>query len=62
MTTHYKSRFPALWYACIAPGQWSIFDNSDGQMAQVGPIYGSRIELLADLQRFADERGFSSVN
>lgn len=58
MTTHYKTRIPHLWYGCIAPTTWVIFDNSDGQMAQVGQLYKSKDELLADLQRFATERGF----
>jgi len=58
MTTHYKSRFPHLWYGCIAPTTWVIFDNQHGQMAQVGQLYVSKIELLSDLQRFATERGF----
>ncbi len=58
MTTHYKSRISHLWYGCIAPSTWVIFDNQDGQMAQVGELYKSKDELLADLHRFATERGF----
>lgn len=59
MTTHYKSRFIHLWYGCIAPATWTIFDNQDGQMAQIGQQYKSKDELLADLQRVAEERGFA---
>jgi len=59
MTTHYKSRFPHLWYGCEAPNQWTIYDNQDGQMAPIGPKYCSKAELLADLHRFATERGFA---
>lgn len=59
MAHAYKSRFPHLWYGCEAPSQWTIYDNQDQQMASVGPKYKSKDELLADLERFAIERGFA---
>lgn len=58
MKSAYKSRVPHLWYGCEAPGQWTIYDNQHNQMAAVGPKYYSKDELLADLDRFAKERGF----
>jgi hypothetical protein len=52
-----KTRFDGLLFANLEPGCWSFFDDTDGP-ARIGPLYHSRDELLADLHRFACERGF----
>lgn len=46
-----RTRFDELQFARIAPGVWRIVDAETGHV--VGPHYGSRAELLADLERFA---------
>lgn len=51
-----KTRFTQLGYKLEAPKQWSIYDLETG--ASIGPKYTSEIELLADLPRFAFERGY----
>jgi hypothetical protein len=51
---HKKTRFPRLTYANIGHGYWSVFEDGN----QVGSLYRSRIELLADLERYATERGY----
>lgn len=37
------------------PGYWSF---ADFDHAPIGPHYPTRAELLADMSRFAEERGF----
>lgn len=58
MKTAYKSRFENIWYGCQLPGRWTVYDNTNGLMAAIGPHYNSRAELLADLERFCKERGY----
>lgn len=58
MKNAHKTRIDHLWYGCEAPCQWTIYDNQDNQMVAVGPKYYSKAELLADLDRFAKERGY----
>lgn len=52
-----KTRFENLGYKKEALNQWSFYDLET--MASIGPKYHSKDELLADLYRFATERGFN---
>lgn len=53
-----KTRFPGLEYRGDKHG-WSLYD-SDG--AQIGTWYQTKAELLADLQRAAEIRGFAPMS
>jgi hypothetical protein len=59
MSRIYRTRFLELGYHNWGPGHWRFLDLSDpdGRPADVGPVYPTRAELLADLQRYAAERG-----
>lgn len=50
-----KTRFPELGYEQHAPGLWRIIALDTG--SAVGPHYPSKTELLADLERYAQEYG-----
>jgi len=52
------TRYPGLGYKCEAPKQWSFYDLETG--GSIGMKYPDRHELLADIDRFAKERGFES--
>ena len=58
MTQHTvkPTRFKELGYRNDGRGLWRIYDVSDGEAA-VGPFYASKMELLADLPRYAREYG-----
>jgi hypothetical protein len=45
------TRFPELGYARPLKEVWRVIDKSTG--CGVGPLYKTRAELLADLDRFA---------
>lgn len=51
------TRFSMLGYKYEAHKQWSFYDLTTN--ASIGPKYTSEIELLADTNRFAVERGYS---
>jgi hypothetical protein len=52
MTEHIKqTRYPELGYANYGRACWRIVDRSDNRV--VGPIYKTKAELLADLDRYA---------
>ena len=51
------TRFDGLGYANDAPGLWRVVDTSDGWESRVGPQYKTKMELLADLDRYATEYG-----
>jgi len=52
MTEHIKqTRYPELGLANCGRACWRIVDRSTNQV--VGPIYGTKAELLADLDRYA---------
>jgi hypothetical protein len=60
----FDTRFPGLMYTCDSDRVWRIvdvrsggFDLTTGFGGRVGPIYRTRAELLADLERFAAEFG-----
>ncbi len=47
-----ETRYPELGYAnCYGPRCWRIVDRSTNRV--VGPIYKTKAELLADLDRYA---------
>lgn len=37
---------------------WQFADISDGRQSQVGPIYRTKLEALADLERYAIDGGW----
>jgi hypothetical protein len=51
--------YPGLAYAQLGADLWRILDTKRG--VAVGPVYRSRAELLADLDRFAREYGVYST-
>lgn len=55
----YKTRFEtatgSLGYAHLAPSTWQFVWTEGACSNQVGPIYATRAELLADLNRYAAE-------
>ncbi len=55
------TRFPELGYRMDAPGLWRIYDiidlKADGSPAAIGPQYANKLELLADLDRYATSFG-----
>jgi len=53
------TRFKDLYYSCEGPAQWSFYEKHENYyFASIGPKYKSRVELLADMRAFAEERGF----
>jgi hypothetical protein len=56
METIRPTRFPGLGYRDDGHG-WRFYDASTG--SAIGGVYCTRAELLADAQRFAEERGFA---
>jgi hypothetical protein len=58
-TPQYRTRFPELDYQMQGRGNWRVIDNDGGHA--VGPSYASKIELLADLPRYAREYGCANV-
>ena len=50
-----KTRYAELAYRNDGPGLWRIVTTEDG--AAVGPQYGTKAELLADLERYAKDYG-----
>lgn len=56
----HKTRFDRLGYANVCPGIWQFIDLIEPcAPAQIGRLYATKAELLADLERFAQERGFA---
>ena len=54
------TRYDQLGYVKHAANLWRfIVENEDGSTAIVGPQYGSRGELLVDLERFATAYGLA---
>lgn len=56
------TRFHNLGYAKEAPKTWSFYHVEGDYIASIGAKYTSQIELLADAQRFAEERGYDSAS
>lgn len=54
------TRFKNLGYTCFGPRHWQFiyFEGANGPRAQIGCIYPTKDELLADVAAFAKERGF----
>jgi hypothetical protein len=55
--TIHPTRYPELGYCNWRRGDWRFhaMDAEDAYKGQIGPIYLTRAELLADLPRFARE-------
>jgi hypothetical protein len=53
-----KTQYPELGYRMDSPGNWRIVANETD--SSIGPFYGSKAELLADLYRYAKEYGVQS--
>lgn len=51
-----NTRFVGLGYSNYGPQHWQFVDR-DGD-AQIGPIFPTKAELLANVENFARERGF----
>ena len=51
------TRFSMLGYKKEAPNQWSFYDLAT--TGSIGPKYISEKELLMDVNRFAEERGYA---
>jgi len=56
--TFIKTRIEPLALAKIATGEWSFFDMSEGRQSQVGPVYRTKTEALADLDGYAYRSGW----
>lgn len=56
-----KTRFENLGFANCGK-YWTFCDLSSDIFAQIGQHYKNKMELLADMQRFAEERGFDQQN
>lgn len=58
-TRIYRTRFPELGYTRCAPREWRFVDLTDPDRGpvEVGSIYPSRAELLANVERYASEFG-----
>jgi hypothetical protein len=60
MTTH-NTRFTAntgIAFRDFGAGHWQHIDTSDDRDAQVGPIYKTRAELLADHEAYLRRAGW----
>lgn len=55
MQTNRPTRFSELAYTKTGPALWRIVDADTG--AAIGPLYASKMELLADLPRYAKDYG-----
>lgn len=53
------TRFQGLGYALWV--EWRVWDISTERPAPIGPHYKTKMELLADIDRLAQERGFSEA-
>ena len=58
MTGIRPTRYATLGYRCDGRGLWRVYDVDDRESpAAVGPQYRTKMELLADLARYASEYG-----
>jgi hypothetical protein len=55
MARQRPTRFSNLDYCKLDKKTWQFVDANTGQ--QIGPHYPTKEELLADAERFAEERG-----
>ena len=56
--TYTQTRIEPLALARFAPNHWQYVDTTDNRNAQVGPIYRTKTEALADLERYAIAGGW----
>lgn len=59
MTTYTPTRITPLSLARFDARHWQYVDTTDGRNAQVGPIYRSKAEALADLEGYAARGGWT---
>lgn len=52
------TRYNGLGYIRVDSSTWQFVDTLEDNDAQIGAHYRSKAELLADVERFAQERGF----
>lgn len=55
-----KTRFENLGFTNCGK-YWSFCDLSSEFLATIGQHYRTKVELLADMHRFAEERGFENI-
>ncbi len=55
----HPTRFAELGYVNYSPGDWRVvaLDSDNPDTNSVGPHYRSKLELLADLERYATSYG-----
>lgn len=53
------TRIDPLALARFTATHWQYVDTSDGRNAQVGPIYRTKTEALADLENYARRGGWA---
>ena len=56
-----QTRFKTIFYKKQSAKMWNIFVVEEGSYgpAWIGPHYASKTELLADLERIVNERGYN---
>ena len=57
--TYQKTRYGELGYTKLAPGMWTFVATDTG--AQVGTMYRTKSEMLADLHRYATSWGIDTA-
>lgn len=58
MTSFTQTRINPLSLGHYGPGHWQYADMSDKRPRQVGPIYKTKAEALADLESYAVRGGW----
>lgn len=58
MTTYTPTRIAPLALARFSPHHWQYVDTTDNRNAQVGPIYRTKAEALADLEGYSVRGGW----
>jgi len=60
--TYTQTRIEPLALGRFASNHWQYVDTTDNRNAQVGPIYRTKTEALADLERYAIAGGWVRPN
>jgi hypothetical protein len=58
MITYTPTRIEPLALAKFSANHWQYVDTTDNRRAQVGPIYRTKTEALADLENYAIRGGW----
>ena len=53
-----RTRIEPLALACFGNRHWQYVDTTDNRNAQVGPIYKTKMEALADLESYSVRGGW----